>query len=121
MTPPRKQRIWNVAIFAMHAYNDDSESACLRARRYLKRLNEKHGGKLLIPSAGVNRAFTFHPATLARLEADLFTAVESLEFRVDELEEGLDAVREDQSAIVSQTRNNSRDIAQLRRQRNRAA
>lgn len=118
---PRKKRIWTIADFARHAYSDDSEAACLRARRFLIRLNVKHGGKLLMPSVGTNRGYTFFPATLARLEADLFAPVESLEFRVDALEEGLDVAREDQRSIVSQTRNNSRDIAQLKRQRNRAA
>jgi hypothetical protein len=121
VTALRKRRIWTIADFARHAYADDSEAACLRARRYLIRLNAKHGGALLRPSVGVNRGYTCLPAPLARLEADLLAPVESLEFRVDELEESLDVTREDQRAIVSQTRNNSREIAQLKRRQNRAA
>ncbi len=106
--------MWTCAEFAQHAYDDASPQACRRARRFLKKLDAKHGGKLLIPTEGTNREFTFYPAVLARLESDLFTAVESLEFRVDELEEGLDRVREDQRAVVSQVRQNSRDIARRR-------
>jgi hypothetical protein len=121
VSPPRKRRIWTCADFARHAYDDDSPAACLRARRYLVRLNAKHGGKLLIPSTGTNREYTFLPATLARLEADLFSAVESLEFRVDELEDASDAVRADIRDIVTQVRQNARDVAQLRRPRRSAA
>src|SRR5688572_13294587 len=72
VTAPRKKRVWTVADFARHAYGgDDSGPACRRARRWLKRLDAKHGGQLLIPTTGVNREFTFYPAVLARLEADL--------------------------------------------------
>ena len=62
----------------------------------------------------MNRVFTLYPAVLARLEADLFTAVESLDFRIEELEEALDAEREDERAIVAQVKQNSRDIAHMR-------
>lgn len=84
-------------------------------------LNTKHDGQLLIPSAGTNREYTLLPATLARLERDLFEAIETLEARLDAAEDAIDAVRTDQRDIVAQTRQNARDVAQLRRQRQKAA
>ena len=114
-TPPRKKRVWTVADFAQHAYNDASPPACRRARRALKALDAKHGGKLLIPSAGTNREYTFYPSRLAKLEPDLFTPVESLEFRIDELEDDVADVRVAQKRIVSQVGQNTRDIDRLRR------
>lgn len=109
MTPTlRKKRVWTVADFALHAYADDSPAACLRARRLLKRLDEKHGGALLVPSKGTNREYTFAPATLARLEPDLFAPIESLEVRFDALEEDVGELRADQRRIVSQVGANTR-------------
>lgn len=113
--PPRRKRIWTARDFAIHAYaGDDSPQACRRARRFLIRLNAKHQGKLFLPDEGVVREHRFYPSTLAKLEEGLFSPIASLEFRVDELEDGLDAVRDDQRAIVSQVRQNSRDIARKR-------
>jgi hypothetical protein len=110
----RRKRVWTCADFAEHAYRETSPQACRRARRALKALDAKHNGALLIPSAGTNREFTFYPATLARLEKDLFSPIESLEFRVDDLEEGLDTVKADQRDIASQVRINSRELARRR-------
>ncbi|MGE0792470.1 MAG: hypothetical protein AB7S26_42740 [Sandaracinaceae bacterium] len=106
---PRKKRVWTVADFARHANLTHRP-----ARRMLTRLNAKHGGRLLIPSAGANREYRFYPSTLARLEPDLFTPVESLEFRVEALEEELGAARADQKRIAAQVGKNTRDVAQLR-------
>lgn len=118
-TASRKKRVWTVADFARHAYGgDDSPPACRRARRHLKRLDAKHGGQLLIPTTGTNREFTFYVAKLARLEAELFSPVESLEFRVDEIEsiveDSYSRLSTDQKIIASQTTQNSRDIAKLK-------
>lgn len=122
MSPaPRKKRVWTVSDFAQYAYSDASPQACRRARRFLQTLNTKHGGTLLIPSAGTNREYTLLPATLARLERDLFEAIETLEARLDAAEDAIDSVRTDQRDIVAQTRQNARDVAQLRRQRQKAA
>jgi len=109
--------VWTVADFATHAYSDDSEAACLRARRFLKRLDTKHRGRLLIPSRGTNRAFVFYPSVLARLEPDLFTPVESIEFRLDAVEDDVAEVRRHQRIIASSVGQNARDIARLRTQR----
>ncbi len=121
MTTPRKKRVWTASDFAEHAYRETGDPARRRALRVLKRLDAKHGGALLIPSDGVNREFTFFPAALARLEPDLFTAIESLEFRVDALEEADEQRRANERDVVAQVRQNSRDIARLRSIRVRAA
>lgn len=117
----RKKRVWTCADFAKHAYDDDSPQACRRARRFLKKLDAKHGGQLLTPTTGTNREFTFCPATLSRLEPDLFTAVESLEFRVEALEDTTDAMKLDQRRIVSHVGSISRDVDRLRARRRSAA
>lgn len=117
MTPRRRQRIWSCATFALHAYGTDSPAACTRARRFLLRLDARHGGRLLIPSEGTNRRWTFYPARLFSLEPDLAAPVESLEFRLDELDEAIDEIRSNERAIVSQVRQNSRDVASMRAKR----
>lgn len=118
MTALRKKRVWTVADFARHAYGEDSEPARRRARRHLLRLDAKHGGQLLIPTTGTNREYTFYVATLARLEAELFTPVESLEFRVDELEttvgDSFERLSADAKIHGAQIAQNSRDIARLK-------
>lgn len=114
---PRKKRVWTVSDFALHAYNDDSAQACRRARRYLVRLNQKHGGQILLSTVGTNREYSFHPAILARLEPDLFTAIESLEFRLDAVEEDLGDIRATQRLTILQMGHNSRDIARLQSRR----
>ncbi len=110
----RKKRVWSVADFALHAYGESSPAACLRARRFLKRLDAKHDGELLQPSKGTNREYTFMPATLARLEPDLFEPIESLEVKLDALEEDVGELRADQRRIVMQTGANTREIQRLK-------
>jgi hypothetical protein len=117
----RRKRVWTVSDFARHAFDDESEPACRRARRFLKRLDDRHDGKLLIPSTGTNREFTFLPSVLARLEPDLFTPVESLEFRLDEAEEAIDTMKLDQRRIVAHVGQNTKDIGRLQRARRPAA
>jgi hypothetical protein len=121
VTPPRKLRVWNASLFALHAFGDDGDAARRRALRVLKRIDAKHAGALLIVTEGTNREFTFYPATLARLEPDLFTAVESLEYRIDAVEEAIDELKANERATVSQVLQVSRDIAKLRSSRGRAA
>lgn len=104
-----RKRVWNVADFATYA-----KMAHRRARRLLKRIDAKHGGQLLIPSEGTNREFTFYPAVLARLEPDLFTPVESIEFRLDLIEEDVAEAKRAAKIIAAQTGQNTRDIARLR-------
>lgn len=116
MTPPRKLRIWDVATFAKHAY-DDSQAAHTRAKRMLLKLNAKHGGALLLPSEGRTRSHTFYVATLYRLEPDLFAPVEDLTARIDALEEQFEELKANERAIVDQVAANSRAIASMRRRR----
>lgn len=117
MTPAlRKKRVWTVADFAVHAFNDDSDAACRRARRMLIRMNAKHGGALLIPSEGTNRKYEFLRAVLARLEPDYFTPVESIELRLDTLEDEQGSLRADQRRIVGTVGQHTRDIEALKAQ-----
>lgn len=120
-TTPRKKRVWSVQDFARHAYGEDDEAACRRARRFLMRLDAKHEHKLLLRTSGANRGYSFMPATLARLEPDLFEPVESLEFRVEAVEEKLDELTANERMIVSQVKQNSRDIAVMRMRRSNGA
>lgn len=115
----RKKRVWTVADFAAHAFNDDTEAACRRARRMLVRMNDKHGGKLLIPSEGTNRKYEFLRAVLARLEPDYFTPVESIELDIDTLKEETSALRADQRIIVGTVGQHTRDIEALKAQTKR--
>lgn len=117
----RRSRIWTCADFARHAYGEDTPAARLRARRFLRRLDAKHGGALLRPSAGTNREYTLLPAALAQLEPDLFTPIESLEFRLEELEDVSDrqadqlrGLADGHRALGAQTARNTSDIARLR-------
>lgn len=115
MTAPRKVRVWTVAMFAKHAFNDDRPPACRRARRLLKKIDKKHRGKLLVPTEGANREFTFMPAVLARLEPDLFTAVESIEFRLEAVEEEVGELRATQRRTIGQVGYLSREVTKLQR------
>jgi len=82
-----------------------------RDERLLKRLDAKHRGRLLIPSAGTNREFTFFPAMLARLEPDLFHPVEDLEPRVEELVEAVAELRAAQRQIARAVGDNTRALS----------
>ena len=117
----RKKRVWSVAEFALFVLSDDSKAACKRALRMLNRLDVKHDGAVLHRDAG---KYYVYPATLARLEADLFAPIESLEFRVEALEElteeGLERLSADNRCLAAQTAQNTRDISKLR-SRGRAA
>lgn len=115
MSAPRKIRVWTVAMFAKHAFNDDRPPACRRARRLLKKIDKKHRGKLLIPSGGSNREFTFMPAVLMRLEPDYFTPVEAIEFRLDAVEEEVGELRATQRRTIGQVGYLSREMTKLQR------
>lgn len=108
MKPARKKRVWKVADFAEHA-----GIAHRAARRLLQRLDAKHGGRLLTPSEGTNREYTFLPAVLSRLEPDYFSPVESLEFRMEEVEEAVTTITAQHRRLAAQTGENTRQIAQL--------
>lgn len=111
----RKQRVWTVALFAKHAYDDDSPPACRRARRFLKKLDAKHHGRLLIPTDGANREFTFLPSVLARLEPDLFTPIASVEFRLEAVEEDVGELRASQRRTIGQVGYLSREVTKLQK------
>lgn len=115
MTTLARKRVWSAADFARHAFSDDSDAACRRARRLLKKIDDRHNGRLLMsaPTGG----FTFYPSVLVRLEPDLFTPIESLEFRLDTLEEDVAETRRATKMIATQTGANTRDISKLKSRR----
>lgn len=104
----RRKRLWTAADFAAFLGDDVSPR---QARELLKRWDAESGGKLLMPSTGTNRLFRFAPAMLMKLHPEIFERIESLEFRVEELEEGLSDMRASQKRIVAQVGQNSRDIS----------
>lgn len=111
-----KARIWSVADFAKHAGLSQR-----RAKRWLLRLNKKHEGKILVPSEGTLRAYEFFPAALSRLEPDLFAPVESLEFRLDAVEESIADLTVKQRSTIMQTAANTHEITKLRSSRAKTA
>lgn len=109
----KRPRVWTVAEFAAHAGISHR-----RARRMLLRLDQKWNGELLQRSAGTNREYSFYPAVLARLEPDLFSPIESLEFRMDEQEATLESYsdtlrefRQQLNMLAVQTGANTRAIS----------
>jgi hypothetical protein len=114
-----RKRVWRVRDFARHAFGDDSAPACIRARRLLLRLDAKHGGKLLAGAS--SRGYTFRPALLAKLEPELFEPIDSVEARLDELEdlvdERVERLSADQRIIASTVAMHSRDLARMRARR----
>jgi hypothetical protein len=120
----RRKRIWNVADFA--EFSGLSHKA---ARARLKRYDKALGGALLSPSLGTNREYTFQPAFLARVIREaigdtrleeaigLFEPIDSVDMRVDALEDRLDDMHQAQRITAMQTGQNTRDIARLRRAR----
>lgn len=116
-TAPRKKRMWSVRDFARHAYGEDDEAACRRARRFLVKLNAKSGGDLLMPTSGSNRGFTLIVAKIWKLMPDLFQPIDSLEFRIEALEEQQEEAKANERCIVAQVKQNSRDIAAMRMRR----
>jgi hypothetical protein len=112
----RKKRIWNVADFA--EFTGLSHKA---AKARLKTYNEQMNGMLLVPSRGANREYTFLPSVLARAISGLFDPIESLEVRVDELEDKVGELHQAQRIVAQQCGTNTRDIGKLRRPKHAAA
>lgn len=111
----KRKRVWNVRDFAAHL-----GISTKAARTLLKRLNDELDGGLLMTTGGKKPEYTFFPARLARDKPEIFEWFESLESRVDELEEGLGDVKAAQRRIVAQVGQNTRDVAKIR-SRGRAA
>ena len=105
----RRKRLWNVADFALFLGGGTSHR---QAKRLLLRWDRESGGRLLTPSEGrVNRRYEFAPAVLMKLHPEIFDRIESLEARVDELEEGVGELRGRQKRLGLQVGQNSADIA----------
>lgn len=108
MASLREKRVWDVADFAEHA-----GIGHMAARRLLLKLDAKHGGRLLTPTSGANRKYTFRPVTLRKLEPEYFESVESLEFRIEELEEAMATTAAALRRLSSQVGANTRQIVAL--------
>lgn len=111
----RRKRIWNVADFA--EFTGLSHKA---AKSRLKTYNDAMSGMLLIPSRGANREYTFIVAQLAKAFPDLFESIESLEMRVDEVEDAVDDLRMQHRIVVNAVGQMTRDIAKIRTARKAA-
>lgn len=111
----RKKRLWNVSDFALWCGIGHKQALSL-----LKQLNAETGGMLLRTGNGKRPEYTFFVAALAKVKPEVFERVDSLEARVDNLEEQMSerVLRERQ--IASQVGANSREIVKLQR-RPRAA
>ena len=112
----RRKRFWTVTDFAEFA--GLSHKA---AKARLKTYNAAMSGMLLIRSQGENREYTFLPALLARAiddgrlaqAAGLFDSIDSLEMRVDSMEDRVGDLYQSHRTIASQTGQNTREIAKL--------
>lgn len=107
-TKLKDKRVWTVSDFAELA-----GLSHVPARRLLLKIDAKHRGRLLTRSEGTNRMYTFRPATLRRLEPEYFEPVESLEFRVEELEEGLATVTAALRRVATQVGAHTRQLMTL--------
>lgn len=105
-----KRRIWTTAEFAKHG-----GVSPIKARRLLLRIHAESGGKLLLPRTGAPRRYEFCLATLRKLRPELFAPVESLEGRLDELEETVTELRADLRRVASQVGSNTRGLARVGR------
>lgn len=119
----RRKRTWDVDDFA--EFIGESHKV---ARARLQTFNEQMHGMLLVPSKGKNRRYTFSPALLAKaiddgrlaMAAGLFDSIDALEMRVDTLEDHVGDIHAAHRIVASQTGQNTRDIATLKRGRARA-
>lgn len=111
----RKKRVWKVSDFA--AWVEISHKS---AKSVLLCLDAELGGLLLRQSSGTNRGYWFFPAMLAKAKPELFEHIESLEQRLDDLEDAFSTMKTDQKRIVSQVGQNSRDVDRLKRTRRAA-
>ena len=108
----RRKRIWNVADFAEFAGLTHKV-----AKARLKTYNDQMNGMLLVPSRGANREYTFFPSLLARAFEGLFKPVDSLEFRVNDLEGKIEDMHQAHRIVAVQTGVNTNEIGRLKRRR----
>lgn len=108
----RRKRFWNVADFAEFAGLTHKV-----AKARLKTYNEQMNGMLLTPSRGTNREYTFLPSRLSRAIPDMFEPIDSVEFRVNDLEDKIEKMHHAQRIVAVQTGANTNEIERLKRKR----
>jgi hypothetical protein len=108
----RKKRLWNVSDFAEWIGVPRKAALAL-----LKQLNTETGGMLLRTGTGKRPTYTFLVGALAKAKPEVFERVESLEGRVEQLEEHMAERVRREKLIAAQTGENTREIARLRTRR----
>lgn len=109
MIPKRfRKRIWDVGDFA--AWMEISHKSALAL---LKTLNTECGGMLLRTTGGKRPTYTFFVGSLKRSKPEIFERIESLEGRVEQLEEQMSERTRREKLIAVQTSENTRKIAKL--------
>lgn len=111
----RKKRLWNVADFAAWVGISHKQALTL-----LKQLNAETGGMLLRTGTGKRPEYTFFVAALAKVKPEVFERVDSLESRVDALEEHMTERVTRERQMASQIGQNTRDIVRLKAARKAA-
>ena len=104
----RRKRIWNVGDLAL--YLGKSPEATRARLEPIDR--EVHG--MLLKRIGGSVGWEFAVVTLAKAWPELFEPIESLEIRVEALEDGQDTLRAEHRQIASQVGQNTRDVAKMR-------
>lgn len=107
----RKKRLWTVADFAAWVGIPHAQALAL-----LKQLNAESGGMLLRTKPGAKKPeYTFFVAALAKVKPEVFERVDSLESRVDALEEEMSERVRRERQLASQVGANTREIVKLQR------
>lgn len=107
----KRKRLWTIADLAQHMGIPPR-----RARAFVRRLNEKHGGKI-VRYEGCG--YVIDRARLRRAMPDLFLEPNSLEMRVERIEEGIEEIKRLNAMIEAQLRMNIADVAKIRRNQTR--
>ncbi len=114
----RRKALWTVADFARYLGLEDPR----RARRALLRYNEAFDGKLLRPSRGANREYTFFWAQLAKHDAAIFLDDPiDAQARFDTVEDLVADLERAFRVVAAQTGQNTRDLARMKSRGARAA
>jgi len=106
----RKKRLWNVADFAAWVGISHKQALSL-----LKQLNAEAGGMLLRSGTGKKPEYTFFVAALAKVKPEIFERVDSLESRVDALEDQMEERVTRERQLAAAIGQNTRDIVKLAR------
>lgn len=106
----RRKRLWTVTDFATWMGITRKPAMAL-----LRALDTELGGVLLRKSNGKKPEYSFVPALLAKAKPELFEKIVSLEIRVDEHDERIEALEGSSRRTISQVGYVTRCVEKLRR------